>query len=145
MRIWSNFGHGYCLTSYSSQSKSVDCVFVAENSESFRATDREQFYVSASRFREALTIYTDDKHELLRAVSKTSERPSATDLVNQQSPEATRFGDSEKRLAQRQSVEKNVEQAQSESQPQRRGTSPVRKRYAVDRRVRQSQSKGITR
>src|SRR2546421_7946390 len=28
--------HGYCLTSYSSQSKSVDCVFIAESAESFR-------------------------------------------------------------------------------------------------------------
>jgi ATP-dependent exoDNAse (exonuclease V) alpha subunit len=48
---YGNLAHGYCLTSYSSQSKGVDCVFVAESSESFRATDREQFYVAASRFR----------------------------------------------------------------------------------------------
>jgi hypothetical protein len=59
----------------------VDCVFVAESSESFRAADREQFYVSASRFKEALTIYTDDKHQLLEAVQKSSHRPSASDLV----------------------------------------------------------------
>jgi hypothetical protein len=59
----------------------VDCVFVAESSESFRAAAREQFYVSASRFKEALTIYTDDKGALLNAVNKTSHRPSATDLV----------------------------------------------------------------
>jgi len=65
---YGNLTHGYCLTSYSSQSKGVDCVFVAESSESFRAADREQFYVSASRFKEALTIYTDDKHQLLDAV-----------------------------------------------------------------------------
>jgi ATP-dependent exoDNAse (exonuclease V) alpha subunit len=76
-----NLAHGYCLTSYSSQSKGVDCVFVAESSESFRAADREQFYVSASRFKESLAIYTDDKRELLNAVRKSSQRPSATDLV----------------------------------------------------------------
>jgi conjugative relaxase-like TrwC/TraI family protein len=79
---YGNLTHGYCLTSYSSQSKGVDCVFVAESSESFRAADREQFYVSASRFKEALTIYTDDKSELLNAVCKSSHRPSAMDLVN---------------------------------------------------------------
>jgi conjugative relaxase-like TrwC/TraI family protein len=79
---YGNLTHGYCLTSYSSQSKGVDCVFVAESSESFRAADREQFYVSASRFKEALTIYTDDKYELLNAVCKSSQRPSATDLVS---------------------------------------------------------------
>jgi conjugative relaxase-like TrwC/TraI family protein len=78
---YGNLTHGYCLTSYSSQSKGVDCVFVAEGSESFRAAGREQFYVSASRFKVALTIYTDDKRELLAVVRKSSHRPSATDLV----------------------------------------------------------------
>jgi hypothetical protein len=82
-----NLAHGYCLTSYSSQSKGMDCVFVAESSESFRAADREQFYVSASRFKESLTIYTDDKRELLAAVRKSSQRPAALDLVKKVLPE----------------------------------------------------------
>jgi conjugative relaxase-like TrwC/TraI family protein len=85
---YGNLTHGYCLTSYSSQSKGVDCVFVAESSESFRAAGREQFYVSASRFKEALTIYTDDKHQLLEAVRKSSHRPSATDLVSKEISES---------------------------------------------------------
>jgi len=65
----------------------VDCVFVAESSESFRAAGREQFYVSTSRFKENLTIYTDDKHQLLEAVRKSSHRPSATDLVSKENAE----------------------------------------------------------
>jgi len=81
---YGNLTHGYYVTSYGSQSKGVDCVFVAESAESFRAADREQFYVSASRFKEALTIFTDDKYALMEAVKKTSVRPSATDLVKQQ-------------------------------------------------------------
>jgi hypothetical protein len=81
---YGNLTHGYCVTSYASQSKGVDCVFVAESSESFRAADREQFYVSASRFKEALAIYTDNKYALLEEVKKTSHRPSATDLVKKQ-------------------------------------------------------------
>jgi hypothetical protein len=81
---YGNLTHGYCVTSYGAQSKGVDRVFVAESSESFPAADRQQFYVSASRFKEALTIYTDDKQQLLNAVSKSSERPSATDLVRHQ-------------------------------------------------------------
>ena len=85
---YGNLTHGYCLTSYSSQSKGLDCVFVAESSESFRAADREQFYVSASRFKEALTIYTDDKHQLLEAVRKSSHRPSAMDLVKKEISES---------------------------------------------------------
>jgi len=82
--------HGYCVTSYSSQSKSVDCVFVAESCESFRAADREQFYVSVSRFKEALMIYTDDKYQLLESVHKSSHRPSALDLVTQKIAESTK-------------------------------------------------------
>ncbi|HEY3913044.1 MAG TPA: MobF family relaxase [Verrucomicrobiae bacterium] len=78
---YGNIAHGYCLTSYSSQSKGVDCVFVSEGSASFRAASREQFYVSASRFKESLTVYTDDKNALLEAVGVSSQRPSATELV----------------------------------------------------------------
>jgi conjugative relaxase-like TrwC/TraI family protein len=85
---YGNLTHGYCVTSYASQSKSVDCVFIAESFESFRAADWEQFYVSVSRFKEALTIYTDDKEQLLEAVSKSSERPSASDLVARSSATA---------------------------------------------------------
>lgn len=97
---YGNLTHGYCVTSYASQSKSVDCVFVAESSESFRAADRQQFYVSVSRFKEALTIYTDDKTQLLEAVSKTSERPSATDLVVKQLPDTTKQAAKEQESAQ---------------------------------------------
>ncbi len=78
---YGNLAHGYCVTSYASQSKGVDRVFIAESSESFRAADRQQFYVSVSRFKEALIIYTDDKQQLLEAVSKSSARPLATDLL----------------------------------------------------------------
>ncbi len=85
---YGNLAHGYCVTSHSAQSKGVDCVFVAEGSESFRAAGREQFYVSASRFKEALAIYTDDKGALFEAVNKSSQRSSATDLVKQQVAEA---------------------------------------------------------
>ena len=112
---YGNLTHGYCLTSYSSQSKGIDCVFIAESAESFRAADREQFYVCASRFKEALTIYTDDKHQLLEAVSKSSQRPSATDLVINQSCEITPQDDSKKRSAQMQAVEKSKGQTQIES------------------------------
>jgi hypothetical protein len=80
---YGNLTHGYYVTSYASQSKSVDRVFVAESSESFRAADRQQFYVSVSRFKESLTIYTDDKEHLREAVAKSSERPLATDLAKQ--------------------------------------------------------------
>jgi ATP-dependent exoDNAse (exonuclease V) alpha subunit len=78
---YGNLAHGYCVTSYASQSKGVDRVFVAQSSESFGAADREQFYVSLSRFKENLIVYTDDKHALMEAVSKSSARLSASDMM----------------------------------------------------------------
>ena len=134
MRIWSNFGHGYCLTSYSSQSKSVDCVFVAENSESFRATDREQFYVSASRFREALTIYTDDKRQLLAAVSKSSERPSATDLVAKQLSETSGRPGTDKSGGPP-IPEEGIEGVPKQTPVQRPKTIPVHRRHLIHKRI----------
>lgn len=80
-----DFGHlayGYVVTSHSSQGKTVDRVFVGQGSESFPASSREQFYVSASRAREQVTVYTDRKQDLLDAVSHSDERITATDLIN---------------------------------------------------------------
>jgi len=128
---YGNLTHGYCLTSYSSQSKGVDCVFVAESSESFRAAGREQFYVSASRFKDALTIYTDDKRELLNAVRKSSHRPSATDLVKKEISEA--INESEETPSQSVLV-KNVQREISEMQKFSR---------SYKRNVLHSQSNGI--
>jgi conjugative relaxase-like TrwC/TraI family protein len=128
---YGNLTHGYCLTSYSSQSKGVDCVFVAESSESFRAADREQFYVSASRFKETLTIYTDDKHQLLEAVRKSSHRPSATDLVAKEiSESAEEAATTQAQLVAVKNVERKISETQKINWPHKRN-------------VRQSQERGI--
>ena len=129
---YGNLAHGYCLTSYSSQSKGVDCVFVAESSESFRAADREQFYVSASRFKDDLTIYTDDKHQLLEAVRKSSHRPSATDLVKKEISESASEAKINKPSPP--TVAENVEREISETQ---------KLHWLHKQKVRQSQSRSV--
>ncbi len=75
--------HGYVTTSHASQGRTVDAVYVAQGSESFPASGREQLYVSASRARENVMIWTDDKEGLRRAVDRSRERLSATELVKQ--------------------------------------------------------------
>jgi conjugative relaxase-like TrwC/TraI family protein len=129
---YGNLTHGYCLTSYNSQSKGVECVFVAESSESFRAADREQFYVSASRFKESLTIFTDDKRELLDAVRKSSQRPSALDLVAGEITESADEVSAKKPM--RPVTVENVQRQISEMQKRVRLQKP---------NVRQSKSGGI--
>ena len=83
--IHRDFGHlayGYVVTSHSSQGKTVDRVFVGQSAESLGASTREQFYVSVSRAKQSVTIYTDNKHDLLDAVNRSDARLSATELVN---------------------------------------------------------------
>lgn len=82
--VGKNFGHlayGYCVTSHAAQGKTVDRVFIGQSAESFRASSKEQVYVSVSRGREKATLYTDDKESLLAAVHQSDDRITATELV----------------------------------------------------------------
>jgi conjugative relaxase-like TrwC/TraI family protein len=88
--ISKNYGHlahGYCATSHASQGKTVDRVFVAVGPESFAAASKEQFYVSVSRARESVSVYCEDKRELLESVSRSSSRMTATELTAAPSPQ----------------------------------------------------------
>lgn len=76
-----HFTHGYVVTSYASQGKSVHRVFIGQSSESFAASSREQFYVSASRGSREATIYTDDAAELCKHIADSDERLSATEFI----------------------------------------------------------------
>jgi hypothetical protein len=65
--IPANFGrlsHGYAVTSYSSQGATVDRVLVADSG-SKGASGQKEFYVSISRGRNSVEIFTSDKADLL--------------------------------------------------------------------------------
>ena len=86
-----NYGHltyGYASTSHAAQGKTVDKVFVAMGHDALAAASREQFYVSVSRGRESVMLYTDDKEAMLEAVRTSGQRLSATELLEGQAPEA---------------------------------------------------------
>ena len=73
--------HGYVVTSHASQGKTVDAVLIAMGHESLSAASREQFYVSVSRGREWVRLYTDDKAAMMEAVQASGARLSATELM----------------------------------------------------------------
>lgn len=73
--------HGHVVTSYSSQGKTVQRVLLAQGYESLPASSREQFYVSTSRAKEQVTIYTGNRQELLAAVSEGDERLMGLELM----------------------------------------------------------------
>ena len=79
--------HDYCITSHASQGKTVDEVFIAQPSSTFTATDMKQFYVSVSRGREKVHIYTDDKEALMEYASEMGDRQSALELMASQNNE----------------------------------------------------------
>jgi conjugative relaxase-like TrwC/TraI family protein len=76
-----HIAHAHCITSHAAQGKTVDEVFIAQPSSTFSATDAKQFYVSVSRARDAVHIYTDDKTALLDNASELGNRQSALELV----------------------------------------------------------------
>ena len=78
---YGQFNLGYVMTSHSSQGKTADKVIISQSSSTFRASSMEQFYVSVSRGKQAVSIYTDDKESLKHAVSQSSQRTSATELT----------------------------------------------------------------
>lgn len=80
-----HIAHAYCLTSYSSQGKTTDEVLISQPASTFAATDAKQFYVSVSRGRNGVKIYTDDKDALLEHASELGDRQSALELVKEKS------------------------------------------------------------
>lgn len=81
---FAHIDHAYCLTSYGAQGASAQRVIVAQSSESGRAASKAQFYVSASRGVESITIFTDDKAKLKDAVRRDNSEQSATEFVKPQ-------------------------------------------------------------
>lgn len=75
-----NFEYAYAITSYSSQGKTVDRVLIAQPTTTFLASNQKQFYVSVSRGREDVKIFTDDKEELLAVIQSEGDRQGATEL-----------------------------------------------------------------
>jgi len=74
--------HAHTVTSYASQGKTVDEVFIYQPAGTFPATDAKQFYVSVSRGRDKARIYTDDKESLLDHAAELGIRQSAIELVS---------------------------------------------------------------
>lgn len=78
---YGHIAHAHCITSYGAQGKTVDTVFIYQPAGTFPATDAKQFYVSVSRGKENVQIYTDAKTELLEHASEMGDRQSALELM----------------------------------------------------------------
>lgn len=73
------FARGYAVTSYGSQGKTVDTVIFADAA-SRPATNAEQWYVTVSRGRKRVVVFTSDKEALRANVQRLGGRELAVDL-----------------------------------------------------------------
>ena len=71
---------GYAVTSHGSQGKTVDYVLFSDSTIK-AATNAEQWYVSISRGRRGIRIFTPDKEQLRENLTRSGHRPLALDLV----------------------------------------------------------------
>ena len=80
---YTQYTHGWSVTSYASQGITCDRVAISYDQASYGGIDRRGFYVSASRGREDLRIFTDDKDFVRDCLRRnTGERTTATELVS---------------------------------------------------------------
>ena len=80
-RDFGHLTHGYVVTSHSSQGVTVDKIFIGMSSESVLATNQRTAYVAVTRGKEQAQIFTDDRTELLKAMSRPDDPMSATQLA----------------------------------------------------------------
>src|SRR5206468_657385 len=72
---------GIVVTSHASQGKTVAQVIVSVPVQSFSQANEAQFYVSMSRARKAMHLFTDSKIALREAVTRKSARLSPWELT----------------------------------------------------------------
>jgi ATP-dependent exoDNAse (exonuclease V) alpha subunit len=73
------FVRGYAVTSYGSQGKTVDTVLFADAANR-AATNANQWYVSITRGRKRVVVFTSDKVELRENIVRAGDRELAVDL-----------------------------------------------------------------
>lgn len=78
--------YAYADTSHAAQGKTCQDVFISMSDLSFSATNQASLYVAASRAKQSVTIYTSDKEELKKAVTKSAERMTAMEVAKQHTP-----------------------------------------------------------
>jgi len=76
------FVRGFAITSYASQGKTVDHVLFSDSAIK-AATNQQQWYVTISRGRKGVTIFTSDKVQLGENIQRSGDRPLALDLAKQ--------------------------------------------------------------
>jgi len=76
------FVRGYAVTSYAAQGKTVDYVLFSDSAVK-AATNEQQWYVTISRGRKGVKIFTADKIQLRQNIAHSGHRTLALDMANE--------------------------------------------------------------
>jgi hypothetical protein len=107
---------GIAVTSHASQGNTVDQVIVSVPVRSFSQTNQAQFYVSMSRARYAMHLFTDSKVALREAVTRPSKRLSLFELSHGEQT----FGPSSGRGQRTNALEAELERQRTEKKSNER-------------------------
>jgi conjugative relaxase-like TrwC/TraI family protein len=81
-RDYRQFVRGFAITSYGAQGKTVDQVLFCDSAIK-AATNRQQWYVTISRGRKGIAIFTADKAQLRENILRSGDRALAIDLAGE--------------------------------------------------------------
>ena len=112
---------GFVVTSHAAQGKTVDQVIVSVPVDSFSQANEAQFYVSMSRAREAMHLFTDSKVALREAVTRPSSRLSPLELIGGEAAETIACMQSASRCLRGLSKGPPRRQKMNQAQQQQRG------------------------
>lgn len=82
-RSFGHITHGYCLTSHAAQGITADIALGVMSTMSGLAASFRQFYVTVTRGREAVRLYTDDRESVVSAIARKDQPNSALSLVKE--------------------------------------------------------------
>jgi hypothetical protein len=84
------FTRGYAVTSYAAQGKTVDYVLFSDSAVK-AATNEQQWYVTISRGRKGVRIFTADKIQLRQNITHPGDRTLALDIATPRAPSGQRL------------------------------------------------------
>lgn len=76
-----HLAHGYCLTSFAAQGITADVVLGLHSKMSGLAASFRQFYVTLTRGRDAVRMYTDDREALVTSITQKEDPTSSLTLL----------------------------------------------------------------
>jgi len=133
------FVRGYAVTSYASQGKSVNYVLFSDSAVK-AATSHQQWYVTISRGKKGVQIFTPDKIQLRQNISRSGDRALALDIAKPKETLAHRLERMWKRGI---AYMLNVEHSQRESA--KRHAAAIETLRSGEQSVRQTESAPVGR